>query len=129
MAALKSSRYSPLWRIRSAARVRSSSARALLEELRRIQPTAEKPGFVRRRTFRGIAVENGSDTNNFRDVRNERICSKHRHNPTSLVSDGQKTKTRLVPPRALNHDRNFATCVRLPRLGSAPLTTNFKRIS
>ena len=41
--------------------------------------------------------------------------------PQSLVSDGQKTKTRLVPPRALRPDRNFATWVHLPRLGSAPL--------
>src|SRR5207244_5512881 len=49
--------------------------------------------------------------------------------PQSLVSDGQKTKTRLVPPRALHPDRNFATWVHLPRLGSAPLTTNFRRFS
>ena len=41
--------------------------------------------------------------------------------PQSLVSDGQKTKTRLVPPRALCPDRNFATWAHLPRLGSAPL--------
>src|SRR5439155_10634743 len=42
--------------------------------------------------------------------------------PQSLVSDGQKTKTRLVPPRALHPDRNFAAWFCLPRLGSAPLT-------
>src|SRR5207249_4587033 len=29
----------------------------------------------------------------------------------SLVSDGRKTKTRLVPPRALHPDRNSATCI------------------
>src|SRR5438128_10505147 len=33
----------------------------------------------------------------------------------------QKTKIRLVPPRALRPDRNFATWFSLPRLGSAPL--------
>src|SRR5438477_6286261 len=59
---------------------------------------------------------------NFRDVRNERICSPHRHDPTEPNSYGQKTKIRLVPPRALRPDRNFATWSSLPRLGSAPLT-------
>ena len=42
--------------------------------------------------------------------------------PQSLVSDGQKAKIRLVAPRALRPDRNFATWSSLPRLGSAPLT-------
>jgi len=49
--------------------------------------------FVGRRTLQKIfALWIG--TNNFRDVRNERICGQHRHNPTEPnFWDGQKTKT------------------------------------
>ncbi len=62
-----------------------------------------------------------------RDVRNERICGKHRHNPTSLhLWHGQKAKSRLVPPHSLHPDRNFAIRFPVPRLGLAPLTGGFR---
>src|SRR5437660_9157883 len=74
--------------------------------------------FVGRRTLQRIFA-----ANNFVTFVMSVLVSKHRdksHNSTNF-SDGQKTKTRLVPPRALHPDRNFATWVHLPRLGWAPL--------
>ena len=72
--------------------------------------------FVGRRTLQRIFA-----ANDFRDVRNERICSPHRHNSTTVEPNFSAWTENQNTIGALRPDRNFATWVHLPRLGSAPL--------